>query len=261
MHDNESKEQSKSRKQGANVLAGLFLLGIGGILLSREIGFHYPNWLFTWPMVLIVVGFFIGVQRRFRDFGWLIVAGIGFFFLADDIWPAFDFSDYLWPAIIIGIGLLLIFRPRHRDFTCYDKHGRKEKDRIYDVDDDNTANDYSTGDVSTEEILEVVSVFGNVKKNIFSKTFRGGEIICVFAGADINLTQADFNKKIVLEVVQIFGGTKIIIPAHWQVRSEAVAIFGGIEDKRKPMPPTQEPERILVLKGFTLFGGLEIKSY
>ena len=38
-----------------------------------------------------------------------------------------------------------------------------------------------------------------------------------------------------------------------------VAIFGGIDDKREQISNT--PDKVLVLKGFTMFGGIEIKSY
>ena len=92
-----------------------------------------------------------------------------------------------------------------------------------------------------------------------SKNLRGGEIVAVFGGAEVNLTQADFYNRIEIEVVQIFGGTKLVVPANWEVRSEAVALFGGIEDKRMPMAPS--PDKVLVLKGTTIFGGIEIKSF
>ena len=60
-------------------------------------------------------------------------------------------------------------------------------------------------------------------------------------------------------VVQIFGGAKFLVPANWVVKSEAVAILGGVDDKRNVAQP--EPGKQLVLKGFVMFGGIEIKSY
>ena len=62
------------------------------------------------------------------------------------------------------------------------------------------------------------------------------------------------------EGTQIFGGTKIIVPAHWEVKSDMTAIFGGIDDKRAPSP-TVDHSKVLVLDGTSIFGGIELVSY
>lgn len=66
-------------------------------------------------------------------------------------------------------------------------------------------------------------------------------------------------KPVTLEITTIFGGTKLIIPSNWEIKSEAVMIFGGIEDKRRMQTITGQPEKTLILKGTVLFGGIEIK--
>jgi predicted membrane protein len=80
-------------------------------------------------------------------------------------------------------------------------------------------------------------------------------------GAEINLSQADFEGKVILEITQVFGGTALIIPANWEVQSESTAILGGIEDKRAVNDMISNGSKILVLKGVTVFGGIEIKNY
>ena len=42
-----------------------------------------------------------------------------------------------------------------------------------------------------------------------------------------------------------------------------VAIFGGVEDKRPQLADTStvNPNKVLVLKGTCIFGGIDIKSY
>ena len=85
-------------------------------------------------------------------------------------------------------------------------------------------------------------------------------MVSIFGGVEIDLTQADFNGQITIEMTQIFSGAKLIIPPHWQIRSEMIAIFGGIEDKRPPQTYYDE-NKVLILNGTTFFGGLEIKSY
>ena len=95
-----------------------------------------------------------------------------------------------------------------------------------------------------------------------TKDFKGGDVVNVFGGTELNLSQSDINGTAVLELTTIFGGTKLIVPSHWSVKSEAVTIFGGIEDKRQLLPPSLDrPEKILVLKGTVIFGGIDIKSF
>ena len=83
----------------------------------------------------------------------------------------------------------------------------------------------------------------------------------VFGGTELNLTQADIQGSAVLELTTIFGGTKLIVPSNWSVKSEAVTIFGGIEDKRQIAQVIEHPEKKLILKGTVIFGGIDIKSF
>jgi hypothetical protein len=116
---------------------------------------------------------------------------------------------------------------------------------------------------SSDDYLDIVSMFGGVKKNIVSKTFQGGEIVTIMGGAEIILTQSDLaSSRIELDITQVFGGTKIVVPPHWKVSSDLVAIFGGIEDKRPMMAPNAlSDEKHLVIKGTSIFGGIDIRSF
>jgi predicted membrane protein len=255
MDNIERRNRRAARKNGSgSVLAGIILLIVGGALLMRQFDPGLPEWLFRWPMIVIVAGVFVGAANRFRDFGWLIICAVGFFFLADEIWPDFEVSDFIWPAVIIIVGLALVFRQSF--FKTY----WKKNDGDWTFSGGIGEKEYKPAKPSKEDMLDVAAVFGAVKKNLYSKTFKGGEIVSVFGGVEIDLTQADFEGKVKIESVQIFGGATLIVPPTWQVRSEAVAIFGGIEDKRKQIVTTT-PERILILEGFVMFGGIEIKSY
>jgi len=71
---------------------------------------------------------------------------------------------------------------------------------------------------------------------VLSKKFKGADITNVFGGAEINLSQADMESTATMELTNVFGGTKLIIPAHWEINSELVSVFGSIEDKRSIQP-------------------------
>lgn len=229
------------------IMGGLFIVAIGLLLLARQAGMEFPRWLFSFETLLIAVGAYLGFRHSFRGFGWMIPILIGGFLLLDDIYPYYDIKHFTWPIIIIGIGLFIIFRS-----------GKKTPDwKTWDASQGAVEN-------AKDDYLDSTVIFGGVKKNIISKNFRGGESVTVFGGTEINLTQADLDGPIVLDLTQVFGGTKLIVPAHWKVQSkDLVAIFGGIDDKRPPVSNAgaAEAEKILILKGTCLLGGIEIKSF
>lgn len=274
----------RSEKRGCKankVGVGILILLAGTILLLRQMGFLLEptyQWLFTWPMILVVVGIFIGFATKFRDLSWLVLIGIGFFFLIDDIVPGISIRQYIWPAIVIGLGLIVIFWPRKKSTLVWERRIGFDSPK-HDYDHDPETSDFTKKDsfenvtqsaelnkdaeeeknVSFEEVLDVTAIFGGIKKNVVSKVFKGGDIVSIFGGCEINLSQADFDKQVKIDAVQIFGGCTLIIPPNWQVRSESVTIFGGIDDKRERM--SDKPDKVLILEGFTLFGGIELKSY
>jgi predicted membrane protein len=115
--------------------------------------------------------------------------------------------------------------------------------------------------IDRRDFLDVTAVFGGVKKNVLSKNFRGGDIVSFMGGSEIDLTQADFQGRIKIDTTNIFGGTKLIVPPTWDVQSDMVAIFGGVDDKRQISGVKLDPNKVLILDGTCMFGGIEIKSY
>jgi hypothetical protein len=184
---------------------------------------------------------------------------IGLVFLSDDIWPGIRLRQYAVPLIIISLGLFFILAPKR---VCRGGRGRFRRSQWQRHDELLPAENRAVqeSDISQENALDLVSIFSGIKKKVLSKQFAGGEIVCVFGGAEVNLTNTDFISPIVLELTQVFGGTKLIVPANWEIRSEITAIFGGIDDKR-PQPPGLVPEKTIILKGTIMFGGVEVNSY
>lgn len=80
-------------------------------------------------------------------------------------------------------------------------------------------------------------------------------------GAQINLSQADIQDVVIIEAIQVFGGTKLIIPQNWQVVTEMAAIFGGIQDKRDFYASEPNTNKKIIIKGVSIFGGIDIKNY
>jgi predicted membrane protein len=269
-------DQQPIRKRkflAVNTFMGVLFLLIGTILFMRQSGYPFPPWLFTWPMILITVGVLIGIRHRFRDFSWLFMIIVGMVFLSDEIWPTLNLRHYTVPVIFGIIGLVFIFSPKHRG-PCqgrnrmrarmrerYYRYHPELRDPAIPVTTDNTNFEAAAPPAGTKDtIVDVVSVFSGIKKKILSKQFAGGDIVCIFGGSEINLTNADFVSPITLELTQVFGGTKLVVPGNWEIRSEIAAIFGEVDDKR-PQPVNAISEKTIILKGTVIFGGVEVNSY
>lgn len=242
----------------SHIWTGIFIVLIGVAALVKVTNPDLPAWIFTWKMFLVVLGLFIGLKHRFRGVAWFILMLVGGAFLVTDIYPDISIRQYIWPVAIIAVGALIIFRPGRK---CRGDYSNEEFNKKAT---DSGLNDARTPDESfdsKEDFIDATSVFGGVKKNIISKNFKGGDLVSIFGGTELDLTRADFKGTAVLELTTIFGGTKLVVPSDWTVRSEAVTIFGGLEDKRNLHNVTNDPDKLLVLRGTVIFGGTEIKSF
>ena len=237
--------------------SGVILLVIGIIFFLRNFGVDLPHWIFRWPMLLIAIGLFIGFKRNFRGGGWLILVLIGGFFTIQNI-GGFDFSRYFFAMIFIALGLYLILKPRsgflRKKNTDYAIEPLAESQYSY------TASGEAEP-VDKSDVIDSVSVFGGSNRKVCSKNLKGGDVVAIFGGCELNLTHADFQGSIQLEVVAIFGGVKIIVPPTWEIVSEVTAILGGTDDKRAVVPFGEGPRKLLTIKGLAMFGGVEIKNY
>lgn len=247
-------------QQRSKVFAGLLVVAAGCLFLAREAGVFIPEWILTWQMLLIVCGIFVGIKHSFQNPGWLIMVCVGGVFMVSEFLPDYNISHYLWPLAIILVGLFMIFRPAR---PCRGRYRNRWNRHAYgDFQGPGAATGAPETTATGEDFIQYDSVFASIKKNIVSKNFKGGEINCVFAGAEINLSQADIQGTVQLELNAVFGGARIIIPPHWELKSELTAVLGNVEDKRpvyKDRP--SDGTKVLILKGAAVFGGIEIQSY
>lgn len=262
--------KNKTESQSGKVWAGLFIICIGSVLLLRNVGLVLPSWLFSWSMLLVLLGVFIGLKHRFRHSAWIIMILIGSYFtLEKALDQDFDFQRVALPVVLLTIGAILIFKPKGSF-----KQGsfrKSRRDQVFNQPFDDQPEFQQTSEPATfkteakasnsHDYFESVNVFGGSHQSVYSKNFKGGEIVAVFGGCELNLTQADFQGTIEIDVTAVFGGCKIIVPGGWHVRSEVTAIFGGLDDKRGTLPVGEEPKKMLVLKGVAMFGGVDIRNF
>ncbi len=235
--EREDKPRCSSRPK--SYIFGLLVLLFGVLLLMRNTGvIDREVWriFFSWEMLLIAIGL-INLFDRSRPLG-IILIMIGSIFLIPDVFHiSMNIHHVLWPAVLIVIGLFIIFG-----------HGRRKHQ--FKV----------THSETTDDRLDETVVFGGTERMIITPAFRGGEIVNVFGGSKINLTQSKLADEVqVLEVTCVFGGTTLIVPPDWNIKIETTQIFGGFSDKRGNIPV--DHSKTLIIKGVTIFGGGELKLF
>ncbi|TDO24410.1 LiaF transmembrane domain-containing protein [Pedobacter duraquae] len=253
-HINTNQNQSK------RLVGGVIMLLVGLIFLLRNLGMYIPGWVFSWSTFLMVIGLCIGFKRNFRGAGWLILFGLGSYFTLGKI-TDLDFGRSAPAVFLIALGLWIIFKPKGPRKFKRNKEGEFEKPNPeFDFGPAEAQNNQAKSS-DRFDIVDTVNIFSGSHQHVFSKNFKGGEVVSVFGGCELNLTQADFEGTIILDVVAIFGGVKMLVPSGWQVKSEITALFGGVDDKRKMQTGDAEPAKIVILQGTAVFGGIEIKSF
>ncbi len=258
--------ERRKRKVNDRLLLGVIIIVAGILILLRNLNVMVvPGYLFTWPMILIAVGLVIGAKDGFRNNTWWIMMLIGGYFLVTHANPDWQFRQFFWPVILIAIGLSFLLGRKKRRWI---EDETQSQNNYTTSTQSTTQNSYTTnaqatmsssGSYSSDKVIDATAVFGGVKKNVYAKDLKGGDIAAIFGGAEINLMNADFDKEARLDVTCMFGGCTLIVPSHWQIRSDATAVFGGIEDKR-PHTSGVSADKILILDGFVMFGGIDIKS-
>jgi len=281
MENTDRGKESPIRNNPGRVWVPLGLVFIGTAMFLRQMSLGIPSWLFSWQMLLIAVGIFTGLAHSFRGPGWLVMILIGSFFMIDQIIPGFDLHRFLWPIILVSIGFIMLVRPKKNGWRgndpgwCRNRQRRRDRfrnrweNKRWDF-QNQSETDTSKGSgshfgsegksFSSEDYIDSTTAFGGIHKNIVSKNFKGGDIVIFMGGAEINLSQADIQGTAVLDIVQVMGGTKIVIPSNWEIRSDITSIFGNIEDKRQNITTTDH-NKVLIIDGFSIFGGIEIRSF
>lgn len=256
LHHNPSKYSGK-------IIAGFILTAIGLSLLFQQLNwFFFPSWLFSWPMILIIVGLVQRANNRSNSSSWLILIVVGCLFLFEKIFPGQNVVHLGWPVIIIAAGLWMIFRRNYNlDTTQSTRKEAFANDDFLNPQPGDTEPPLQTQTASGEDYLNSFSIFSTAKKNILSKSFKGGEVVNFFGGTDLDFSHADISGQVIIDVMQLFGGTKLIVPPHWQVVADIAQIFGGVNDKRIPHADVAASGKVLVLKGISIFGGVDIKSF
>ena len=193
-----------------------------------------PATLQFWPAALVILG--VVKIWHSRDgmggaFGGLLTSSSAPGCCSSGLnWVQISFWD-MWPALLVAFGVFLVWQgastPRRR-----------------------TSN-------ASNDLISAIAVLG-VSRGNNSPAFRGGELTAVMGGCELDLRHAAIDGEAVIDVFALWGGIEIRVPEDWTVVSRITPILGGVEDKTRP--PQAAASRRLVLRGFVVMAGVEIKN-
>lgn len=220
---------------------GVLFIAIGLLLLLQNFNvlpFVLPAYVFTWKMLLIVIGLFALPSRNWG--GGLTLIAIGTYFLLPDLGIHNMTFTQLWPALLIVLGVMIIVNRPNSD---------KKKQKI------------NLGKTTMDGYIENTVIFGADNKKVSSYNFKGGHLNVTCGGLELDLTNCTLSKeRNIIDVNVVFGGISLTVPREWNVISEAVPIMGGIEDEVNELKDRYiDPAAELIIRGNVIMGGLEIK--
>lgn len=223
--------------KGNRPLLGLILVLIGVILIADNSGmipYSVSRIVISWQMLLIVIGLFNLAKRAFTP-GFILIA-IGGFFLLPRISGVPDNIVYnFWPAVLVIIGLaFLLDRSRH-------------------------GVDVKKG-VNPTDYFDEVAILGGRETTLVTNNFKGGKVTTIFGGCTFNLLKANPAGDCTIDMFTMFGGSKFIVPSDWNVKVEVISILGGFSDKRSISMSEVDTNKVVVIKGFAIFGGGEVAN-
>lgn len=230
---------------------GIIIIGVGLVFLLDQMGVASADEVFRffWPAVFL----FFGIEGIVTGNGagkfWgtmLTLTGILFLFNALHLMHV-TFA-VVWPMLIIFWGVSVLLQ------TMGLKPAWHYRVRRPDV--------FGQSNVATSDSeLDYTLIFSGVKRKVLAKDLRGGKIVAVFGGFNLDLRKADMaGDEVRLHIDAVFGGGEIRVPDTWRVNVRSAAVLGAFVDETQPPYDLGPQAKRLVLTGSAVFGGVNIKN-
>ncbi len=220
---------------------GVILIIIGGFLILEKleiIPWSITDILISWQMIIIGIGI-ISLLGGNRTGGTIMIVVGTFFLLPDLIDIPKEVKRIFWPAILVAIGVAMLMK------------NKGKKDEVI-----------MGSKCSSVDYFDDFVIFGGREIFINSQHLLGGKATSIFGGIEYDLRRAIPSESgSVIDCITIFGGCGFKIPLDWSVRNEVTTIFGAFTDKRGEsfQEANYDPSKTIIIKGISIFGGVEIK--
>jgi predicted membrane protein len=215
---------------------GLIVIVVGGLLTLDNLRVLDAERYFRfWPAGVVALGLIKIWHAReglSGSFGGFIFLLIGTWLLLEQTAVIqLSFWD-MWPTVLVLFGVYLVWQGLSRPAPR------------------------ASGDATA--FVSAAAVLGGVSRGNNSSAFRGGDLTAVLGGCELDLRHASIDGEAVLDVFALWGGIEIRVPEDWTVVSRVMPILGGVDDKTRP--PQGATRHRLVLRGFVVMAGVEVKK-
>jgi hypothetical protein len=243
---NELHRRYGKRGRFQSLVIGALIATFGITLLATNLGWTDIRSVMRqfWPFALVVLGLLNLFNERSGAKFWglvMIVAGL-WIYAAQRDWIHVQFWAVFGPTILILLGATVAWRALA---------GPPQPPVPTDA-----SGAPAAGYVSSFAVMS-----GTEHKP--TQPFQGANLGAVMGGVKLDLTGAEMQGDIAtIEVFVTWGGVEIFAPRDWDVTSKVVTFMGGCVDSRRPVAPLAPgtPRKQLVVQGFVLMGGIEIKD-
>jgi predicted membrane protein len=252
----------------ARFAIGVAIIALGALFLFDSFGWIESRYVLrqAWPLIFVVIGISILSKRREgrrRKEGWaFIVVGLWIFLSKIGL---LDLSLWgiLFPLVLLFVGGMLVYRSLSppRPSVSFDP---------IDAPKQNASPDAAAGSAFTSgtsyardeehaEYIRTFSMLSGSELRPMSRPFRGADLSAVLGGVNLDLTSARMEGDVArIDVFAFCGGIEIHVPPDWTVTSKVATLLGGFSDKRRPT--TTLPTKTLIIDGFAIMGGIEVKN-
>jgi predicted membrane protein len=246
-----------NRSYSWSFIFGALIVAAGVVLLLNQFGLIDADRVFSyfWPVVMVAAGTVMLIDcrgRGGRGMWGMILLAIGGLLVLENLGVAHIRFATIWPLVIIGIGVLMIWQaagPRNRLNGNTSSQWTEVFNRWSRVG-------------SPDSDFNGIAVLGGFKRRITSKQFKGGSVLSVMGGFQIDLRQAEMEgETATIEAMSFMGGGEIKIPDGWQVSMEGMSLFGAFVDETEQQTPHVDgAQKRLIMKGVSLMGGIVVKN-
>jgi hypothetical protein len=216
---------------------GLAIVIVGLLLTGDNLGWVEADGILKyWPLALIAVGVTKLLQSEVTSgkvFGGVLTT-FGVLLLLEEVWQyEVDFERW-WPLGLVVLGGFVLYRAMRGDAGCG-----------------------APGPASTDQrVSEFAFWSGKVRKNA-SPTFRRADLTAIMGGVELDLRGAGTaGGEAVIDVFVWWGGVEITVPPDWAVSNQVMVLMGGADDSSTG---TQDARNRLIVRGFCVMGGVDIK--
>lgn len=249
-------EQQHNKREPIKVstIAGILLIVAGLLVFMNNFGIWRIRWhdVFTWQVVLMVVGLFMLCSPDSRRAGWTL------FFVGAFFW-AFRFVDLsetlrklLWPVGLMVGGLALMVGHRRSHHSYEQPIGAAPSNNGSTTP---PPHDNANGAM----YLDYSAVIASRRFTPVAQSIAGGEVRCAMGQALVNLSQTTLNSPSVrLRISCTLGGCTLIVPTGWRVQLDVNPIMGSASDLRLSSPPDNGP--LLIVEGQIFMGSCRIEQ-